>query len=126
MDDVGVVPSSAHFSHVTSGRNCDSLNLQPSRIRYTLIVDRNTDVQLGDRHVQSEISELFHARCDVLRSLATDKVRLEADTVKRVTLRKEILGDGDQGFGFVVDGLDVVVVDVELDVRGGRMGIVEL
>lgn len=41
-------------------------------------------------------------------------------------LVEKTLGEREERFGLVVDAFDVVVVDVELDVRRGGVGVLEL
>ena len=51
---------------------------------------------------------------------------LEAVPVQWLALVQERLGNVEVLERLVADGFDVVVVDVQLDIRGGGVGVVEL
>lgn len=103
-----------------------SLDIEPGGVCHSLVVDRDTNVELGDCDVEAESGELRHALGDVLWGAAADKVALEPDAVEGVALVQQLFGETGKGLGLVVDGLNVVVVDVELDVGSRGVGVVQL
>lgn len=81
------------------------------------------DVQLRDRDVQPERSELLDVLLDRARDGAHDQVRLHPDAVERHALGEQRLGEREHSAGFGARALDVVVVDVQLGAGvGGTRG----
>jgi hypothetical protein len=99
-----------------------------SHVEFAVPIIRHRDprIQLSNRHIQSDIRKHLHPRRELRIHLATDKVTLEADTMEGSILVEKTLGEREERFGLVVDAFDVVVVDVELDVRRGGVGVLEL
>src|SRR5690606_35229578 len=76
----------------------------------------HADVQLGDGHVQAEVSEPLDVLLERGRHLADDQVGLDTDTVDRHTVAEQVDHQVVEAVALSVDAFDVVVVDVQLGV----------
>lgn len=107
-------------------RDGNSLNIEPSLISQTPVIDRNPNVQLCKSHFKAQVGEPLDVLCEIIKEATADEVALEAVPVQGFALVKERLSESEVSVGFVVDGFNVVVVNVEFDIGGCGVGVVEL
>jgi hypothetical protein len=104
----------------------DLLDTQPGRIGEASVVDGDPDVQLGEGYFKTHVGEHGHSLSEILGDSSTDKMTLETDSVEWDTSIKEGSSELGMNHGFVVHGLDIIIVDIKLDVGSGFVSVFEL
>ena len=88
LEGIGVVAGSDQPSSYNN-----SLNIRPSRVGQTSVVDRHSNVQLRDGDLETHVGKHLHGLRGVVRSGPADKVSLETIAGEGRALTEELLGD---------------------------------
>lgn len=83
---------------------------------------RHPNIQLSDRHLQSQCRELLHLTLERRRDLAHNQMTLETDTVEWNVCGLERFDEREHRIGFSRGVFEVVLVDVEFGRRIGGAG----
>lgn len=67
----------------------DSLDIEPSLVGQTSIIDGSSDIQLGIRHLKSHVCKHLGRLFDIFRDGSSDEMTLESDTIEWCALDQE-------------------------------------